>query len=152
MAGLQTFIPYRKVKRRVRVNPCCRLHFPGSALRTPEPTFWPLLFPRIPSLSPRRYFVPNPSYSESRKARSNKQQQQQQPALPAGAAADPKAAGAAPPATGSTTPAASSPPRELELLKGITGFTQPGSMTALMGGSGAGGRVPGSVWAVRRVY
>lgn len=30
------------------------------------------------------------------------------------------------------------PPERLELLKGITGFAEPGSLTALMGGSGAG--------------
>ncbi len=30
------------------------------------------------------------------------------------------------------------PPEKLELLKGITGFAEPGSLTALMGGSGAG--------------
>jgi ABC-type multidrug transport system ATPase subunit len=29
-------------------------------------------------------------------------------------------------------------PKELELLKGITGFAEPGKLTALMGGSGAG--------------
>ena len=29
-------------------------------------------------------------------------------------------------------------PKDLELLKGITGWAQPGQLTALMGGSGAG--------------
>ena len=29
-------------------------------------------------------------------------------------------------------------PERLELLKGITGYAEPGKLTALMGGSGAG--------------
>ncbi|KAG2439064.1 hypothetical protein HYH02_006591 [Chlamydomonas schloesseri] len=57
-------------------------------------------------------------------------------------------------------PGAEAPPARLELLKGITGFSLPGSMTALMGGSGAGkttlmdviagrktvGEITGNIW------
>ncbi|KAG2432130.1 hypothetical protein HXX76_009056 [Chlamydomonas incerta] len=57
-------------------------------------------------------------------------------------------------------PGAEAAPARLELLKGITGFSVPGSMTALMGGSGAGkttlmdviagrktvGEITGNIW------
>lgn len=42
-------------------------------------------------------------------------------------------------------------PQELELLKGITGYALPGSLTALMGGSGAGKTTFMDVIAGRKV-
>lgn len=66
-----------------------------------------------------RYFVPNPAAGGTGKK---------------GAAAPAKGDGK----VAAAAPAADAPPAELELLKGITGFTQPGVLTALMGGSGAG--------------
>jgi ABC-type multidrug transport system ATPase subunit len=42
-------------------------------------------------------------------------------------------------------------PKELELLKGITGYSRPGTLTALMGGSGAGKTTFMDVVAGRKV-
>ncbi|PNH10990.1 Pleiotropic drug resistance protein 1, partial [Tetrabaena socialis] len=64
------------------------------------------------------------------------------------------------PSKGQKTEDGAAVPEQLELLKGITGFAAPGSMTALMGGSGAGkttlmdviagrktvGHIKGDIW------
>ena len=67
--------------------------------------------------------MPNPNFGKK-------------PAKPKGQA-NPLAAGGA----AAAPPAAPQPvevPKKLELLKGITGYAEPGQLTALMGGSGAG--------------
>ncbi len=100
----------------------CRQALPSVVLavrQCQEITRWDVVHLTI-MFSCSRYFVPNPSLA-AEKAKAK--QASKEGKAPAAEAAD--------------------VPKELELLKGITGYAQPGVLMALMGGSGAAGPVHG---------